>query len=80
MGDNPGSECKIPPELLDKKKDMIIPGNSILVLNGNCIHGSYPNSSNRSRPWYSSCYISEGEKFVVGKSSKREEISLTTNI
>ena len=80
VGDNPGSECKIPPELLDKKKDMIIPGNSIVVLNGNCIHGSYPNTSNRSRPWYSSCYISEGEKFVVGKSSKREEINLTTNI
>ena len=80
VGDNPGSECKIPPELLDKKKDMIIPGNSIVVLNGNCIHGSYPNNSNRSRPWYSSCYISEGEKFVVGKSSKREEINLTTNI
>ena len=80
VGDNPGSECIIPTELLDKKKDMIIPGNSIVVLNGNCIHGSYPNNSNRSRPWYSSCYISEGEKFVVGKSSKREEINLTTNI
>ena len=78
IGDNPGSECKIPEEFLDKKTDIIIPGNSIVVLNGNCIHGSYPNNSNRSRPWFSSCYITEGEKFVVGNSSKREVIDLAT--
>jgi len=78
VGDNPGSECKIPPELLDKKKDMIIPGNSIVILNGNCIHGSYPNNSNRSRPWFSSCYITEGEEFIAGNSSKREVIDLAT--
>ena len=76
IGDNPGSECKIPEEFLDKKTDIIIPGNSIVVLNGNCIHGSYPNNSNRSRPWFSSCYITEGEEFIVGSSSKRVEISL----
>ena len=59
VGNNPGSECKIPDEYLSKKTDIIIPGNSIVILNGNCIHGSYPNNSNRSRPWFSSCYISE---------------------
>ena len=48
------------------------------MLNGNCIHGSYPNNSNRSRPWFSSCYITEGEEFVVGNSSKREVIDLAT--
>tara|TARA_B100001996_G_C18647319_1_gene587934 strand:+ start:630 stop:1394 length:765 start_codon:yes stop_codon:yes gene_type:complete len=79
VGDNPGSECKIPDNFLDKKKDIIIPENSIVILNGNCIHGSYPNNSNRSRPWYSSCYISEGEDFVVGSSSKREVIDLATS-
>jgi len=79
VGDNPGSECSIPEEFLDKKKDIIIPGNSIVILNGNCIHGSYPNNSNRSRPWFSSCYISEGEEFVVGKSSKRKKIDLIKN-
>ena len=77
VGDNPGSECNIPEEFLDKKTDIIIPGNSIVVLNGNCIHGSYPNTSERSRPWFSSCYISDGEEFVVGNSSKREEIHLS---
>ena len=76
VGENPGSECKIPDNLADKKTDMIIPGNSIVILNGNCIHGSYPNNSNRSRPWFSSCYISDGEEFYVGKSSKRMQINL----
>ena len=76
VGDNPGSECKIPDNLADKKTDIIIPGNSIVILNGNCIHGSYPNNSNRSRPWFSSCYISDGEEFYVGKSSKRIQINL----
>ena len=77
VGSNPGSECQIPKEFLKKKTDIIIPGNSIVILNGNCIHGSYPNKSNRSRPWYSSCYISEGEDFTVGNSSKRKEIKLS---
>tara|TARA_Y100000389_G_scaffold203929_1_gene254145 strand:+ start:707 stop:1465 length:759 start_codon:yes stop_codon:yes gene_type:complete len=77
VGDNPGSECKIPEEFLDRKTDIIIPANSIVILNGNCIHGSYPNISNRSRPWFSSCYISEDEDFVVGNSSKRKKIKLS---
>jgi len=76
VGDNPGSECIIPDEFLNKKIDIIIPGNSIVVLNGNCIHGSYPNHSDRSRPWFSLCYITENEEFVVGNSSKREKIYL----
>ena len=79
VGDNPGSECNIPEEFLGKKKDIIIPGNSIVVLNGNCIHGSYPNTSDRSRPWFSSCYISDGEEFVIGNSSKRKKIKLIKN-
>ena len=74
IGKRPGSECKIPDEFLNKKKDMIIPSNSILILNGNCIHGSYPNLSKRSRPWYSCCYMTEGESFIEGKNSKRKKI------
>jgi ectoine hydroxylase-related dioxygenase (phytanoyl-CoA dioxygenase family) len=74
IGENPGSECEIPKKFINKKIDIIIPGNSIVVLNGNCIHGSYPNNSNRSRPWFSSCYITENEEFIVGNSSKREKI------
>lgn len=74
--ENPGSPCKIPEEFLNKKTDVIIPANSIVFLSGHCIHGSYPNNSNRSRPWYSCCYISKGEKFPAGKNAKRREIPL----
>jgi len=75
-GSNPGSDCEIPEEYLDKKTDVIIPGNSVVILHGHCIHGSYPNNSNRSRPWYSCCYITKGEDYLVGKNAKRKEIHL----
>jgi phytanoyl-CoA hydroxylase len=73
---NPGSECQVPPEFLEKKVDVILPNNSVLFLNGYLVHGSYPNDSNRSRPWYSCCYITEGADYIVGASSKRKEIKL----
>lgn len=76
-GTNPGSECKIPEEFKDKKTDVIIPANSIVFLHGNCIHGSHPNNSDRSRPWLSCCYISEGEDFVVGANAKRKPIKIS---
>ena len=60
----------------DKKVDVIIPKNSVLFLHGHCIHGSYSNNSNRSRPWFSCCYISKGEKYHVGTNAKRKEIEL----
>ena len=73
---NPGSECEIPAEFIDKKLDVKIPANSVVFLHGYCIHGSYANNSNRSRPWFSCCYISKGAKYFVGKNSKRKEIAL----
>ena len=76
IGTNPGSECKIPKEFNDKKVDVIIPKNSVLFLHGLCVRGSYSNNSNRSRPWFSCCYISKGEKYHVGTNAKRKEIEL----
>jgi ectoine hydroxylase-related dioxygenase (phytanoyl-CoA dioxygenase family) len=76
VGTNPGSECKIPEEFINKKTDVIIPRNSMVFLHGNCIHGSYSNNSDRSRPWYSCCYISQGEDFIIGGNAKREQIKI----
>ena len=67
---------KIPKEYFDKKVDVIIPKNSVLFLHGHCIHGSYSNNSDRSRPWFSCCYISKGEKYHVGTNAQRKEIEL----
>jgi phytanoyl-CoA hydroxylase len=71
---NPGRECQIPEEFVDKKKNIILKADSVVILNGNCIHGSYSNNSSRSRPWLSTCYITKGEYYNIGKNSKRIEI------
>tara|TARA_E500000331_G_C17128864_1_gene657263 strand:+ start:213 stop:983 length:771 start_codon:yes stop_codon:yes gene_type:complete len=73
-GSNPGRECEVPEIFLESKKDLVLSAGSVVILHGNCIHGSYANNSNRSRPWYSSCYITRGEYYNVGRNSKRVEI------
>ena len=73
---NPGSKCELPPDFEGKKVDVLIPKSGVVFLHGHCVHGSYPNKSNRSRPWHSCCYISKGSSYVVGENAKRKEISL----
>jgi phytanoyl-CoA hydroxylase len=73
--DNPGRECEIPDEFKDKKVDLITKPSSVVFLHGNTIHGSYGNESNKSRPWFSCCYITKGEKYNIGYSSKRIEVN-----
>ena len=75
--DNPGSEVKVPPEYADKRQDVDMEKNTILFFHGNMIHGSYPNISKFSRPWYSCCYITDGEEYYVGKYSKRKKVKLS---
>lgn len=73
---NPGNE--ISNKILSKfdKTNCTFKKGDLLVLNGNCIHGSYPNESNISRPLLSVSYISKGEDFVSGKNAQRKEINL----
>ena len=75
VDDNPGRKCEVPDEFIHKKVDLYTKSSSVLFLNGNLIHGSYPNHSNNSRPFFTTCYITKGEKYNVGKSSKRIEIN-----
>ncbi len=74
--DNPGRECEVPEEFVDKRVDLFLKANSVVILHGNTIHGSHSNNSNRSRPWYSSCYITKGEYFKVGGNTKRIAMDL----
>ncbi len=73
---NPGN--KISDEILSdfKKIDVEFNKGDLLVLNGNCIHGSSANKSNNSRPLLSVSYISKGEEFIPGKNAQRKEIIL----
>lgn len=75
IGTNPGNPCKVPPQY--KKVDLTVRKGGTLFLNGCLIHGSYPNrSATRSRPLFSLCYITKGEKFLPGNTAKREIIPL----
>tara|TARA_B100001248_G_scaffold262596_1_gene259865 strand:- start:1886 stop:2704 length:819 start_codon:yes stop_codon:yes gene_type:complete len=76
---NPGN--KIPEKYLKQfeKVDCSFNKGDLLVLNGNCIHGSYANNSNISRPLLSVSYISDSESFIPGKNAKRKVISLEKN-
>ena len=76
-GRNPGNTLDLPNKYLKLKKDIIMKKGDMLILHGNCAHGSYPNkSSTRSRPLYSITYIKKGEKFLVGKNANRKAFSL----
>tara|TARA_R100001082_G_scaffold110143_1_gene89135 strand:+ start:9460 stop:10248 length:789 start_codon:yes stop_codon:yes gene_type:complete len=59
-----------------EKIDLEFDKGDMLVLHGNCIHGSYPNYSNFSRPLFSCSYITKGEDFIAGKNAQRKIIDL----
>lgn len=75
-GSAPGNRTIMPGIWEDAHYDVNFKKGDLLVLNGNTIHGSYPNLSNRSRPLYSQSLISKGEPFVPGPNARRIEISL----
>ncbi len=74
-GTNPGYNIKrIPSEY--RREDIFLKQGSALIMHGNLIHGSYPNSSlDRSRPVLHIPYITKGCPFFPGLDRKRREIS-----
>lgn len=73
---NPGNKTIMPSEWEDRHTDVNFKKGDLLILHGNCIHGSYPNESSRSRPLYSCSLISKGEYFYPGPHARRTEIPL----
>ena len=76
-GNNPGRT--IDDKNLEKfeKIDLEFKKGSLLVLHGNCIHGSYPNNSLIDRPLLSCSYIPKGEEYSIGYNAQRKEIALS---
>ncbi len=75
-GTNPGNIAQMP---IDKyeKVDVNFKKGDLLVLHGDCVHGSYPNiSKTRSRPLFSCSYITKGEEFFPGTTARRKVIPL----
>ena len=75
-GKQPGNTLALPKKYLDKKTDIIMKKGDMLVLHGNCAHGSYGNISKFSRPLYSITYVKKGEYFHIGKNANRKEFPL----
>ncbi len=75
LGTNPGNIVEVPDTY--SKVDLRVKRGDMLVLNSCVIHGSYPNESqDRSRPFFSASYISQGASFVPGKNANRVAIPL----
>lgn len=73
-GTNPGNTVAVPEKY--ERVDVNFKKGDVLFLHGNCVHGSYPNVSVRSRPLFSISYITKGVPFISGRNAKRTEISL----
>ena len=77
QGDNPGRT--IGDDILKKfeKVHVNFKKGSMLVLHGNCIHGSQPNvSESKDRPIVMGTYVPVGEEFYPGYNAQRKVISL----
>ena len=59
-----------------KVKTLNFSKGDLLILHGNCVHGSFPNNSKISRPLYSVSYLPIGEKFIPGKNAQRKRMKI----
>lgn len=80
-GKNPGHDASKSLPSTYQKKDLPLKKGSLLILHGNVVHGSYPNSSkDRDRPMilipYGTKGISQQPNFLAGKTADRKEFSL----
>lgn len=69
VDEKPGNKCEIPEKY--EKLDIHLKKGDSLIFHGNLIHGSYPNISDKSRPFIVINYLPYGEDFVPGRTSKR---------
>jgi len=76
-GKRPGNIASFPEKYRGKEVDIIAKKGAVFFLNGNTLHGSYPNLTNRPRPIYTNTYMPNGEEYVPGKIATRSPILLT---
>ena len=78
IGKIPGNKTIFPKnyDYDTKKTDLYVKAGDFLIMHGNCVHGSYPNKSDRSRALLSASYVTKGAHFEPGPSAQRMEIPL----
>ena len=77
VGTNPGNT--VLSHIVDnyKKLDIVMECGDAVFIHGDCIHGSYANTSKTyARPMLQFGYITKGEPFLSGKNAQRQEIPL----
>lgn len=76
-GTNPGNTVLLPAKYHDQEATVYIKKGGMLILNGNVVHGSYPNlTKDRPRPIMQITYLNKGVEFIPGKNAKRERMPL----
>ncbi|MDO8495037.1 MAG: phytanoyl-CoA dioxygenase family protein [bacterium] len=78
-GKNPGHDVtkSLPKKYRNKRIDLPMKKGSVLFLHSHCVHGSYPNNSlNRDRPMLLIPYLTNGYKFIAGKTGQRKELPI----
>ena len=75
---SPGNRAVLPDGL--EKVDIYAVKGDVLFMNGNCVHGSYANTTELPRPMFSATYIAEGEEFLPGFNTRRKVIDLCSEV
>ncbi len=76
-GKQPGNIASFPEKYRGTEVDIIAKKGAVFFMNGNTLHGSYPNLSDRPRPIHINTYIPNGEEYAPGKIAGRSPILLT---
>lgn len=73
-GLSPGRLIEVPEKYSNRKVDCVMDKGDVVICHGNTIHGSYANTSTRSRQSYAIHYIPENETFISGERARRKVI------
>lgn len=71
-GEGAGNKIVVPEKY--EKVDIELKQGDVIIFHGDLIHGSYPNHSDRSRPFLVINYLPYGEDFIPGRTSNRKVI------
>ena len=72
--ERPGNLCQVPPGY--DKIDITLSKGDVIVFDGDLVHGSYANTSEKPRPMVITNYLKKGAGMIEGATAKRMRIPL----
>jgi len=73
-GAKPGNRCEVPAKYEKAKTDLWLKKGDGFIFDGNLIHATYGNASDRPRPAIVTNYIRKGVDFIAGRTAHRMRI------